>query len=250
MHRDWVRCRRLSQGTLALASAAITTRGRRGAGGGGGELVRNNWNVGDVWFISRGFSSHFIWEHRGWMRRDLSATRKGKRNGTREEGARRRWGPDRAIRHEKRQRPRYICIWWDEKSRFSIRMHLSDWLRESAASASSFASSSGLGPCLYSNLDDNRLSPSLASPPPPTADSAPATFVSDTIWISLKQGAPPQLPPSETESRRWFVAASDRLISSDEISNIYAAYATAIQRLIIRVKFFHDNWICRTIHAK
>lgn len=56
----------------------------------------------------------------------------------------------------------------------SIGMHLSDWLRESAASASSFASSPGLGPCLCSNLDDNRLCH-------PTIDSAPATFVSDTI---------------------------------------------------------------------
>lgn len=131
---------------------------------------------------------------------DLSAM-KGKRNRARGRGAKRRWGPDCAIGHEKCQRPRY-SIWWDGKSRFYRNALIRLAPRISRVSFFVCYQSWFRSLCLCSNLDDNRLFH-------PTTDSAPATFVSDTIWISLKQGASPPLPPSETESRRWFVAASD-----------------------------------------
>lgn len=125
------------------------------------------------------------------------ATCPPRRGGSRGEGEKRRW--DRAIEHEKRQSPRYI--WWNGKS----RLYRNALIR--LASQISRVSFFVCHQSWFRSLSVLQLRGQLALPP--ATDSALATFVSDTIWISLKQGALPLLLPSEMESRRWFVAASD-----------------------------------------
>jgi len=73
-----------------------------------------------------------------WRGKETRAT--GKR-------VKRRWGPDCAIGHEKRQRPRY-SIWWDGKSRFYRNALIRLAPRISRVSFFVCYQSPGLGPCV------------------------------------------------------------------------------------------------------
>ena len=125
-----------------------------------------------IWFISRGFSFHFMQSslsglHWDGMARDV-------------EGG---WRPrDRAIEHEERQRP--VSDWTRGLS--SIGTHLSDWLRNSLVSAlppppSPFPSVPSYSIVFCSLVPST--SHSTLPPPNPFATSCTFRFCSTNFYI-------------------------------------------------------------------
>lgn len=147
--------------------------------------VRNNWNVGDVWFISRGFSSHFTQSPRG--------------SGAGGAEAPPRSGFTRRQEREGDRRGRSRDTTWETSKVTGI----SDWTGRLALYrnalirlAPQFSRVSFFFQCAR---------PTTTTPPESSRGLQdlllPRTSISDRIWISLKRRGPIGLFPTMT--RKW-----------------------------------------------